>query len=219
MQTSSITKILGILASLAAFGDAIAEGRYQIVAGESELRILVFRSGSLAGLGHNHVISTTALSGTVVAADSPDDRSIDIRIPVDSLVVDDPAVRAEEGQAFSAEMSEKDVRGTRENMLGRKLLEAEEFDEIRVFSDRLSGELPALTIEAGITLKGSQYVVELPASVQETDDRLIATGRTEIAHSELGLSPFTAGFGTLRVGERMTFSYRIVARKTDSHDE
>lgn len=220
MHISPITKIPAILVlSFIASGNAIAGDCYQVVAGESELRILVFRSGSLARLGHNHVISTSALSGTVIAGESAAERTIDIRIPVDSLVVDDAAVRAEEGQVFSAEVSEEDVTGTRNNMLGRKLLHAEEFGEIRVFSDRISGELPELIIEAEITLKGSPHVVELPAMVREYDDRLVASGRTEIAHSELGLTPFTAGFGTLRVGDRMTFKYRIVARRTGSGND
>ncbi|MGH8167442.1 MAG: YceI family protein, partial [Woeseiaceae bacterium] len=161
-------------------------------------------------------ISTSALSGSVVAGEAVTNRSIDIRIPVDSLLVDEPAIRAEEGQAFSAEMSEKDIEGTRENMLGRKLLQADEFDEIRVFSDRISGDLPELTIEAEITIRGSMHVVELPVIVETHADRLVASGRSEISHAELGLSPFSAGFGTLRVGEEMVFKYRITARKAGS---
>ena len=218
MQTPSITGISCALLLLLVSGSALAEERYEVIAGESDLRIQVFRSGSLARLGHNHVISTSALSGSVLVGDSGTGRSIDIRIPVDSLRVDDPAIRAEEGQAFSAEMSEEDIAGTRENMLGRKLLQADEFDEIRVFSDRISGDLPQLTIEAEITIRGSTHVVELPVTVETYEDRLVASGRSEISHAELGLSPFSAGFGTLRVGEEMVFKYRITARKADSTD-
>ena len=216
MQPSAITKTCCALLLLFVYGSAPAEENYEIIAGDSDLRIQVFRSGSLARLGHNHVISTSALSGTVVAGDAGTDRSIDIRIPVASLRVDEPAIRAEEGQAFSAEMSEKDIAGTRENMLGGKLLQADEFDEIRVFSDRISGDLPQLTIEAEITIRGSTHVVELPVIVETYVDMLVASGRSEISHAELGLSPFSAGFGTLRVGEEMVFKYRITARKAGS---
>jgi polyisoprenoid-binding protein YceI len=155
------------------------------------------------------------LSGSVETGDAPADRSIDIRLPVDSLTVDDPAVRAEEGRAFSSETSEKDAQGTRRNMMGRKLLQAEQFDEIRVFSDRISGELPDIVIDAEVTIKGETHRIRLPASVQTYEDRLVATGTRPIAHAELGLEPFTAAFGTMRVGEEMIFKYRIVATRTN----
>jgi hypothetical protein len=193
--------------------------RYRIVAGKSELRILVFRTGSLARFGHNHVVSTSDLSGTVVAGGSAADGEIDLNIPVASFIVDDPDVRAEEGQAFSAELSEEDINRTRDNMMGRKLLQAREFEEIKVFSDRISGEFPDITIHALITVKGSQHPVELPAIVEIHDDRLLASGATDLSHSQLGLSPFRTAFGTLRVAEKMTFRYRVVARKTDDDDQ
>jgi polyisoprenoid-binding protein YceI len=201
--------------SLFCWCNVSAAAEYLIVPGDSELRVLVFRAGSLAGLGHNHVISSRALSGTVKSGDTVAERAIDIRLPVDSLTVDDPAIRAEEGQSFSSKTSEKDAQGTRRNIMGRKLLQAEQFDEIRVFSKRISGDLPDVVIEAEITLKGAAHSVELPAIVETYDDRLVATGTTSIAHSELGLEPFTAAFGTMRVAQEMIFKYRIVARKTD----
>jgi hypothetical protein len=95
------------------------------------------------------------------------------------------------------------------------LLQAGQFDDIRVTSRSISGELPDVVIEAGITIRGERHVVELPAVVERYDDRIVVTGRTDLAHSDLGLTPFTAAFGALRVGERMTFKYRIVAIRSD----
>jgi hypothetical protein len=192
---------------------------YQIVSGESELRILVFRTGSLARLGHNHVVSTRALQGTAVTGGSSARPTIDLRIPVDSFVVDDPVIRTEEGMAFSAEVNDKDISGTRANMLGPKLLQADEFDEIRIISDRISGAIPDLTVHAVITLKGAERAVDLPVIVELYDDRLVASGTTEISHSELGLSPFRAAFGALRVAENLTFKYYVVARKSHGDDQ
>jgi hypothetical protein len=216
MRVTSNPKLVSTaLLALCSWCNAAAPEEYVIASGDSELRVLVFRAGALAGFGHNHVISTRALSGSVETGDAPADRSIDIRLPVDSLTVDDPAVRAEEGQAFSSETSEKDAQGTRSNMMGRKLLQAEQFDEIRVFSDRISGELPDIVIDAEVTIKGQTHRIQLPAIVQTYEDRLVATGTRPIAHAELGLEPFTAAFGTMRVGEEMIFKYRIVATRTN----
>ena len=215
MHIRLATKLVSTLSlALCGWCNSGAAAEYVIVPDDSELRVLVFRAGTLAGFGHNHVISTRALSGSVETGDAPAERRIDIRLPVDRLMVDDPAVRAEEGQAFSSETSKKDAQGTRRNMMGRKLLQAEQFDEIRVFSDRISGELPDIVIDAEVTLKGKTHRIQLPALVQMYENMLVATGTKSITHAELGLEPFTAAFGTMRVGEEMLFKYRVVAART-----
>jgi polyisoprenoid-binding protein YceI len=195
--------------------DELRAEQYRVNPGDSDLRVLVFRSGMLATLAHNHVISSSALAGTVVAGDTAPESAFDLHLPVASLLVDEPEIRAEEGQAFSAAVSEKDIAGTRRNMMGKKMLQAGQFDDIRVTSRSISGEFPNVVIEAGITIRGERHVVELPAMVERYDDRIVVTGRTDMTHSDLGLTPFTAAFGTLRVGERMTFKYRIVAVRSD----
>jgi hypothetical protein len=218
MSANQIAKHAGLLlwiSQLLVYTDGIAAEQYRVVSGESELRILVFRAGALATLAHNHVISSTALAGTVLLADTPSDGAFDLHLPVDSLVVDDPDLRAEEGSAFSAAISEKDRAGTRRNMMGAKLLQGDRFADIRVTSQRISGDYPDVLIEAEVTTRGERYLLDLPVIVERYGDRVIASGSKEISHSDLGLTPFTAAFGTMRVGNAMTFKYRIVAVRGD----
>lgn len=217
--TSKLARLFLLALPLLSCPDGVGAEQYRVTSGDSDLRVLVFRSGSLATLAHNHVISSSALAGTVVSGDTASESAFDLRLPVDSLVVDNPDIRAEEGHAFSAAVTEKDIAGTRRNMMGKKLLQADRFDEIRVMSQRISGDYPNVVIEAGIRIRGEEHVVELPAIVEKYDDRIVVTGSTEIAHSDLGLTPFTAAFGAMRVGEPMTFKYRIVAMRTDDDSE
>jgi hypothetical protein len=42
---------------------------------------------------------------------------------------------------------------------------------------------------------------------------LEAAGEAELSHKQLGLTPFSALLGSLRVAERMKFKYRIRASK------
>jgi polyisoprenoid-binding protein YceI len=188
-------------------------GDYRVIGGESELRILIFSAGALGGLGHNHVISSKALDGSVQVGEAPADSAFELSLPVQELVVDAPEARAAAGAAFEGEVDDESRRGTRENMLGGKLLEAGRYPEVRIVSESISGEFPRMTVQARIEIKGSPHAVELPVSVAFRGDRLIAVGRTQISHAELGLEPFSAGFGTLRVAENMIFRYRIVAEQ------
>jgi hypothetical protein len=211
--------LFSLVLLVAASDTSVAAETYRLVPGESDLRVLVFRSGSLAGLGHNHIVSSRNLNGIVNAGDTAAASSIEILLAAESLVVDDPTIREEEGSAFSAETNEKDIKATRRNMMSRKLLDADRFEEIRIVSQHISGEFPEINVEAAITIKGAQHLVDLPAIVERYEDRIIASGSTEISHAELGLSRFTAAFGTMRVGEDMTFKYRIVARKIAATSE
>jgi hypothetical protein len=212
--TSKLAHLLLLALSLLPCLDGVRAEQYRVTPGDSDLRVLVFRSGTLARLAHNHVISSSALAGTVISGDTASQSTFDLHLPVDGLVVDDPGIRAEEGQSFSAAVSEKDIAGTRSNMMGEKLLQADQFDDIHVTSQRITGDFPDVVIEAAITIRGKRHVVELPALVERYDDRIVVTGSTDIAHSDLGLTPFTAALGALRVGEQMTFKYRIVAMRS-----
>lgn len=196
---------------LAAAGGAYAETAYRVVPDESEVRVLAFRTGALARLGHNHVVTTGELSGDVTLGDAPADSSFELTVSVPGLVVDDPEARAEEGGAFADELSEDDREDTRRNMLGPKLLDANEHPEIRVVSQRIAGAWPDVTITALVTVKGQAHEVELPAHVTLQDDRLTASGAAEITHTALGLEPLSVALGAVRVADAMRFRYRIVA--------
>src|ERR1700730_6173533 len=100
---------------------------YSIDSAQSELRLLVYRAGPMARLGHNHVILNRAVGGWVDAAARLESASFSLYVPVADFIVDDARARSEEGQEFSAEVPEEAKSGTRRNMLGAALLDAERF--------------------------------------------------------------------------------------------
>src|SRR5260370_36411404 len=107
---------------------------YSIDSAQSELRLLVHRAGPLARLGHNHVILNRAIGGWVDPAARPESAAFSLYVPVADFVVDDARARSEEGQDFSAEVPEEAKSGTRRNMLGAALLDAERFPVITLTS-------------------------------------------------------------------------------------
>jgi polyisoprenoid-binding protein YceI len=184
---------------------------YRVVAGDSELSVLVFRAGALGKLGHNHVVSSNGMTGTVLVGATPQDSSFDLTLDVDSLEVDDPEARADAGSVFEGTVDQEDIEGTRRNMLSARLLDAENHKEVRIVSSGISGEFADMTIDAQITIRGESHNVQLPVSAAVYGDRLVASGRTDISHEQLGLTPFTAALGALSVADVMTFRYRVVA--------
>ena len=83
---------------------------YRVDENQSELRVLVYRAGPLARLGHNHVMVNRAIRGSVNladaagAADAAGTSAFSLSVPVAGFVVDDAQARREEGSDFAAEV-------------------------------------------------------------------------------------------------------------------
>jgi hypothetical protein len=140
-----------------------------------------------------------------------------LEIAVQDLVVDDAAMRALEGEDFEKEVPQKDIDGTRDNMLGERLLHAEQFSTIQIQSREIDGSMPDVRIVTTVIVKGMEQSVTFPASIELTDDSFVASGQLEITHGELELSPFTAAGGALSVRDLLVIKYEIFgARVTES---
>ena len=186
---------------------------YRVVPAECDIRVLVFRAGALGGLGHNHVVTAGDVSGRVHVGESPADSSFELTVPVQSLVVDAPEARSAAGAAFEGEPDADDRAATRANMLGPKLLDGENYAEVHVRSTGISGSFDDMQVSAEFEIRGERHTVELPVAARISGYRLVATGSTKLRHAELGLEPFTAGFGTVRVADELTFRYSTVAEE------
>lgn len=191
---------------------AALESRYEIEREKSRLRVLVYRGGLLGGLGHNHVVSNGDLTGWAMHDPVSQSVSFSLALKVADFVIDDPAARAAEGDDFPGEMSPKDIAGTRKNMLGRKLLDADNHDQIIVRSGKTSGEFPDITFDVTVTLKGQEYPLSVPATVQLSESGFVAEGELGISHRDIGLKPFRAAFGALRVADRLVLKFELHGR-------
>src|ERR1700678_967454 len=101
--------------------------RYRIDPAQSELRLLVYRAGPMASLGHNHVISTHSLQGWAAFEGNTASAALAVTVPVADFTVDDPASRTEEGSDFADAVTDEAKSGTRHNMLGPAVWNAADF--------------------------------------------------------------------------------------------
>ncbi len=182
---------------------------FRVDSDASWLRVLAYPDGPLRRFGHHHVISHHSISGIVVVAPNPLESTIMLELAVADFEVDDPALRELEGEDFDGEISQKNIDGTRANMLGEKLLHAEQFPTIQIQSGAIDGSMPDVNIVATVIFTGMEHTVKFPASIELTDDSFVASGQLEITHGELGLSPFTAAGGALSVRDLLVLKYEI----------
>ncbi len=197
--------------------DPAANKAFRVDSDASWLRVLAYPDGPLRRFGHHHVIAHRSIAGIVEVAPNPLESTIKIEIAVADFEVDDADVRGLEGEDFEAEVPQKDVDGTRANMLGDKLLNGEQFPTIQIQSSVIEGSLPDVSIVATVSVTGMESTVSFPVSIELTDDSFVASGQLEVTHGELGLSPFTAMGGALSVRDLLVLKYEISgARVTES---
>ena len=184
---------------------------YAIDAAQSEVYWRIYRAGAAARLGHNHVISMPELAGTVTLGSDPESARWDISFAVDSLVIDDPELRARYGEDFESVPSEDDKAGTKRNMLTDRVLNGEVFPEIRLTGSGVTGPLDNARLPLTIEILGRSVEQSFPASIEIGADSLTVTGEHRLTHADLGMEPFSAFGGIMAVGDDIDFTYRIHA--------
>jgi hypothetical protein len=207
---SLLLTVLAITAPFASQAQEPATNKeFRVDSDASWLRVLAYPDGPLRRFGHHHVISHHGISGIVLVAPNPLESTIMLELSVTDLVVDDPALRGLEGEDFDGEISQKNIDGTRANMLGEKLLHAEQFPTIQIQSRAIDGSMPDVNIVTTVIVTGMEHTVKFPASIELTDDSFVASGQLEITHRELGLSPFAVPGGALSVRDLLVLKYEI----------
>jgi polyisoprenoid-binding protein YceI len=191
------------------------EGRpFAISSEESLLAVLVYRGGAMARAGHNHVVASHNLSGTAWVADDITRSSFEIRVPVNDLVVDEAQLRLQEGPEFAPEVPESAKQGTRTNMLGTALLDGAQYPEILLQSERLQKTEAGLEAQVRVTVHGQVRSLVVPLTYELAGEELHAQGQLALKQSDLGLAPFSALGGALRVQDEIQVKFRLLARPT-----
>ncbi len=184
---------------------------WKIVA--SHLEVRVYRDGAMQKLGHNHLITSDALEGEIQLRNPLTQTGFDIRLPLESLVVDDTGARTAAGGDFAAPVPPKDTEATRRNMLGDKLLDAARQDAIRLTADEITGEPGSYQARVRVSLKGEEHVVAAPLTVTIEGNSLKAHAGFHLTHAQIGLVPFTVALGALKVRDDFEVELRLEARR------
>jgi hypothetical protein len=184
-----------------------AETVYRIDESASLLLARVDPAGAMARLGHSHVVGGPVLSGRLVAG--PDGPRADLRIDTGAFDVDRPAWRRAHG--LKPELDASAVEGTRDNLLGPDVLDADNHPTIDVRSTAAAGPdwLPEITLRVRWRDRVREYAA--PVAIDRDDDRVTLRGLLDLHHSDFGFQPFSAAGGALSVSDRIRVRFRIVA--------
>ena len=196
------------------------EGRpFDVASQVSLLKILAYRGGTLAKVGHNHVIASHNVSGTFYVPDDISRSTFELDVPVAQMTIDEPELRAEEGPDFPTDVSDSAKEGTRRNMLSEALLSGTQYPDITLVSQHIDAVATGSQVRADVqvTVRGQTHTLSVPVSYSLANGDLTASGDLLIKQTDLGLTPFSAMLGALAVQDELRVKFRIVARAATTH--
>jgi polyisoprenoid-binding protein YceI len=187
---------------------------YRIDSSGSELRLLVYRAGAMARLGHNHVISNRALSGWVQYTGDAGTARFSLLVPVADFVVDDAQLRSTEGAEFEEPVNDDAKAGTRHNMLSAALLDGDRYPAITLRSTAISETAAGMNATVSVEVAGHESSMSVPFKLDRDGGRLSASGTVVVRQSALGLTPYSVMLGALQVQDELTVKFTLVAVKS-----
>jgi hypothetical protein len=208
-------------ASPHAAAPAAQGARYRIDSAHSELRLLVYRAGAMAALGHDHVIVNRALEGWVMFSGDVASAEFLLTVPTSGFVVDEDAARRQEGADFSEEVDANAKAGTLHNMLGSAVLDAQGHPAISVRSVSIAtggAQVAGVAQATGgaqatvrVSVAGHESSLVVPFTVDSAPGRLHAQVDFTVQQTHLGLTPFSVFLGALRVEDQLHVKLDLVA--------
>jgi hypothetical protein len=202
-----------VIIATAARAQRVEAGTFVIDPAESEVHWRIYRAGTFARFGHNHVISWPAPAGTVEVASEPPASQVEMVIDVGDLVIDNPELRARYGEDFSSEPTQEDIEGTRNNMLGEQVLQAEAHPSVTIRGGGLTAFDADAVIDLEVELLGRSVSFSVPVDVVLETDSLTAKAQFRLTHEDLGMEPFSVMLGALQVADEMDFTIDVKARR------
>jgi hypothetical protein len=184
---------------------------FDIDSQRSVVTIRVYRSGPMAKLGHNHVITSAEESGFAWRGTTPGESGFQLRIAVGTLVVDDPAARAAAGPDFAGSVPESAREGTAQNLLRAEVLDAAQFPDVTVIAGGLGGTWQDPVAHADVKIKGVTRRVAVPLDLAAAAGTLTARGTVRLRQTDFGMVPFSVGGGAIQVADEIELGFEIVA--------
>lgn len=174
---------------------------YRIDPIASLMTIFVHRGGSLARLGHDHVVASRTLAGFT----APSANRADLRFRLDEMTVDEPALRRAAGLATDPDADA--IAGTRTNMLTR-VLDAEHFPDVLLHAEREGAQL-----RIAITLHGQTRNYLVPAKISDDGVTVTASGALALKQTDFGITPMSVMGGAIAVEDQLDLQFQLLARR------
>jgi len=159
------------------------------------------KAGLFGFAGHTHVIRARAVSGRLVYHPGSPTSYLRLEVPTDSLEVLTPPDTAEIRRVTKAMRTE--------------VLHPDQHPRMTFAAESLDAKSGTMAIPLAVTLEGVTRTVPVTADVTIGRDSIRAQGSFSAKQTEFGIKPYSGGGGTVKVADRVTFCFDLVAVRGD----
>lgn len=185
---------------------------YRLDPERTQIDIVVRRDGPLARFGHDHAITVRDPEGYLMLAEAEDGSRADLRLPVERLRIDTPEARERHGLGAGPDAA--DIEGTHENLM-RHVLDADRWPWATVSLNAFSRQGDHWSADVIIGVNGQRITERQPFQLRLEDDVVTVEGFVLLRQTELGLQPFSALGGGLRVADALEIHFSLSASLPD----
>jgi polyisoprenoid-binding protein YceI len=158
---------------------------------KSKMTVRVYKSGLFSALGHDHEIQAPIESGEIDTTA----RTVTLTVDARKLTVLDPDLAADKRAQVQKDMHSE------------KVLDSARFHEIRFQSTTVEGGPDgALTVRGELTLHGQTQ----PVTMEVRQSNGAYAGRAKLKQTAFGMTPISAGGGTVKVKDEVLVEFEIV---------
>ena len=159
----------------------------------SVLTVRVYKAGAFSVFGHEHTIRAAIQKGSF------DDDKGNVEFVVDARTL----------RVVDSDASDKDRAEIQNTMLGPKVLDSTQFQEIRFHAKDVKGSGEnRWTVHGELTLHGQTRPIKVDVERQEEEYR----GAARLRQTEFGITPVTVAGGTVKVKDEVRVEFEIVGR-------
>jgi len=179
--------------------DGKQPGTYVLSKG-SRFEVKTEKAGVLGTFAHNHVIRAQAFSGEMIYdAENLLDSHFEITVMAEGLEVLTAAKPSDLGKI-------------REAML-TKVLKAKQYPNITFVSRKVERTQNGVRIVGDLTLVGQARPESVDVALSQRGDSLFARGTFSVRQTDFGIKPYSAGMGTIKVADQVTFDFEAVGTR------
>ncbi len=173
------------------------------------LRIVAFRGGAAARLGHHHILQAARFHAQLWLPESGlAGAQGELTVRLDELELDRPDWRAAAGGEFNEKpLDAEAIAATHRNLL--RALNADAHPEVSLHLRQLGGATPWWTAEVDLRLNGQIQTYRMPLAVEQGAERLRLQGRLLLRHSDHGLQAFSLLGGLLAVQDAVVLEWDL----------
>jgi polyisoprenoid-binding protein YceI len=177
---------------------------YSMSAAQSQITITLIQEGILRKIHPTHHVGVKSFSGRIQLP--PDDESkatAELDAEAKSFVNIDKNMSDFERSGFHKVLHDDVLASERHPTI--------KFRSVSVTNIQKSGDNRSFTLHGDLTLRGVTKRVSLPIKVTLSNNQLRATGEGTIKQTDFGITPYSGGLGTIKIGDQLKVNFVIVA--------